>query len=318
MEWRKHIDALPQPPEIVAPAVYRWDLASEHAYTRYSALRNLQRARLPMPVIDRVYVALDDSDVIVRTEATRLFEQQARADGDWPKSVPAILLRSVDAGDPGLKRAALGALAHPDMSAAVPHLMAETDEREARVYALARMNDVRTFPVLRKAALDLNIGPRARSACIRTLASDPDARDVLMRATGSPERGVRRLARAALMRLDGRLADVEDRQAKNASDAALAAATEAVHMGGTRAIVRIALDPSARSIDRVHACLLLGTMRSRDSVPALRRLCRPGIDSAVRLEALRSLVRITGETQGYRAAQRARDREAVFRRWASG
>ena len=80
---------------------------------------------------------------------------------------------------------------------------------------------------------------------------------------------------------------------------------------------RVGKDQRIAQADRVNACVLLGRVHAGDSISSLQRLCRPGIDSTVRLAALRSLVRITGKTRGYRPAQSARDRERAFRAWAT-
>ena len=80
--------------------------------------------------------------------------------------------------------------------------------------------------------------------------------------------------------------------------------------------MRLALDPSEEEELRIRACEQLGEDRARVAVPALRRLCRAGVEPRVRLEAMRALVAITGESRGYAPAQPASEREAAFRAWA--
>jgi len=316
-EWRKHIKALQPPPMLVAPAVYRWDLASNDAYTRYAALRNLRRAPLAPSIADRLFAAVADSDVVVRTAATRLFANRARADLEWPATMTKTLVGACDHGDRELQRAALGALADPRMVTAVPRLLRQREERDATLYALAVIGDARAFGLLRRGANDLSLSSRTRAACLRSLASDPAARTVLHRATGAPERSVRRVAHAALMRLDTKLATVAAEFAAGAQVIMVSASKQAAELGGTPGLVGIALDPSRDSRDRVNACVLLGRIHAGDSISGLQRLCRPGVDSDVRLAALRALVRITGKTRGYRLAQSARERERAFRAWAT-
>jgi HEAT repeat protein len=68
--------------------------------------------------------------------------------------------------------------------------------------------------------------------------------------------------------------------------------------------------------DRAAACRDLGRMGAEDAVPALKRLCRARVEERVRLEAIRALVAITGETRGFEPAQGASAREAAYRAWA--
>jgi len=56
--------------------------------------------------------------------------------------------------------------------------------------------------------------------------------------------------------------------------------------------------------------------RVEAAVPLLQRLCLPQEEDRLRLEAVRALVRITGETRGYEPGQRATAREAALRAWA--
>ena len=79
--------------------------------------------------------------------------------------------------------------------------------------------------------------------------------------------------------------------------------------------MRRATDLGAPLEERVLACRGLAEREERDALPLLRRLCGPRVPERLRLEALRALVRITGETRGFRAGQPAREREAVFRAW---
>jgi len=317
-EWIEHIRGLRPPPVLIASPVYRWDLGSNLAYTRYAALRRIRRHPFPHSLEDRVVACVDDSNVIVRTEASRLMQRDARA------GVADALAESLDWDDPHLKSAALRALAHPMMGAAVSRLLAEKVDREDAIRALAAIRDWRAFPRLRAASTNVLYSVRTRARCMRALGGDENARRVLTDALGSRHQELQFAARRALRMLDsmGSRAPTQPTVRPSVQPAvttveATEPASTVVH-GDRRALIRVASDPTAQREDRVRACMLLGVLRATNAVPALQRLCRSGVDRTVRLEALRSLVRITGEKRGFKAAQGARARERAFRRWAAG
>jgi len=300
-EWKEHLAALEPAPAIVRTTPHAWELASESAFVRYAALKRIVSFPFPDDLEAGVFACLRDGDVAVRTEATRLMRQDPREEGVY------ALLASLDRGDPGLRKEAMRALGHRVMDRAVPRLLEETEDRAGALRALAGIGDARAFPALRKAALDRGLDAETRARCIRTLGRDPAAAAVLERILKSEESALAGPARRALVRL-GALEDP--------SASLLAASEQPLDRRGTRDLVRMALDPSEDTDLRLRACEQLGNIRARVAVPALRRLCRAGVDAAVRLEALRALVRITGEARGYEPGQPASEREAAFRAWA--
>jgi len=68
--------------------------------------------------------------------------------------------------------------------------------------------------------------------------------------------------------------------------------------------------------DRATACRELGRLGADDALPALKRLCRARVEDRVRLEVIRALVAITGETRGFEPGQSATARERAYRAWA--
>jgi HEAT repeat protein len=300
-EWREHIGGLKPAPAIVQTPPYPWEFESDNAFMRYSALRRVQRNPFPERLETGIFACLRDGDVAVRTQATRIMRRDPRTEGVY------ALLKSLDWGDPQLKREALSALGHHSMVRAVPRLLEETEARGGALRALAAIGDARAFPALRKAALDDSLDPVTRAACVRTLGRDPAARATLERARSSGNAELRDEAKRALIRL-GALEDPESM--------VLAAASTALARRSARDLMRLALDPSEEEELRIRACEQLGEDRARVAVPALRRLCRAGVEPRVRLEAMRALVAITGESRGYAPAQPASEREAAFRAWA--
>ncbi|MHC4952546.1 MAG: DUF1570 domain-containing protein [Planctomycetota bacterium] len=311
--WRKHIAGLRSPPAITAAAVYRWDLASSRAYTRFAALRRVLRRPFPKGLEAPILACVGDPDVIVRTEAARLMQRDPRG------AAADELVRSLDWGDPTLKNEALHALAHESMGRAVPRLMREKTDREGAARALAAIGDKRTYGRLRTAAVNLRFSASTRARCLTALRDDPAAIHILRTQSKSRERSVRAAARAALLKLQRRRPTLTERQAEMQDDMILSSApNKAVARGGARGLIEVIADPSRDAQERARACVVLGVLRAGEAVPALKRLCRNGVDPTIRLEAVRSLVRITGETRGFQAGQSARAREAVYRRWASG
>ncbi|MEM8885786.1 MAG: DUF1570 domain-containing protein [Planctomycetota bacterium] len=296
--WRTHISLLETPPPLVKAAPYAWELTSDNAFDRYAALRRIHKHPFPASLEPGVFACLRDDDVIVRTEAARLMQRDPRAPGVY------ALLKSLDWGDEELKAATLRALGHRSMRAAVPRLLEETESREEALRALAGMGDARAFPALRDAALDPDLSLPTRRRAIRVLARDPSARPTLRRvAEKAKSADLRQAARDALVRGHGDLAP--DRGVTRGSRPA-------------KALLRDAIDPSRSEYQRRKAMGELAKLRHRPAVPALQRLCRPGVEPAIRLEAIRTLVAITGETRGYEPGQPASERAAAFRAWMPG
>ncbi|MHC4940623.1 MAG: HEAT repeat domain-containing protein [Planctomycetota bacterium] len=302
-EWRAHLDGLQPAPAIVRTPPYAWEFEAENAFVRYSALRRIHRIPFPERFESGIFACLRDGNIAVRTQATRVVKRDPREQGVY------ALLKSLDWGDPQLKQEALRALGHRSMGRAVPRLLEETEAREGALRALATIGDARAFPALRDAVLDRNLDVTTRTLCVRTLGRDPAARTVLERARSSSVAEIRAEAKRALIRLS---------KLESAETMVLAAADTAFSRFTTRDLIKIVLDPSEDEELRIRACEQLGENRSRVAIPALKRLCRAGVEPRIRLEAVRALVQITGETRGYAPGQSASDREAAFRAWADG
>jgi len=311
-EWLAHIRGLRAPPILVAAPVYRWDLGSNHAFTRYAALRRIRNRPFARGLEDRVLACVDDSNVIVRTEAARLMARDPR------EGAARALTGSLDWDDAPLKKAALRALSHPTMEAAVPRLLRETVYREEAARALAAIRDRRSFPLLREAARNSSYSISTRARCLRALGGDGSARSLLSNALDSEHRELRSAARSSLRLLDSRGQEAAAQVEVSATPEPEPEPATTAIKGDARSLLLVAIDPTQERKDRIRACILLGALRSKIAVPELQRLCRAGVDAPVRLEALRTLVRITGETRGFEPGQGDREREQVFQRWAAG
>jgi hypothetical protein len=294
--WRVHVRDLPEPPAPSRPPVYAWELRSPHAFVRFSAIARLDGNPLPSDLRPGLRRCLRDADIAVRTAAARILALHMDAD-----AVPGMIA-AIDAGDPELKSIALKALACRDATAAVPRLLDEKEERDLALRALATIGDPRTFPTLRRALRDPLLDARTRSACAAALVADPDARHALHEAAADDDTAVRSAARVALAR-SGKADRVEQRPAARLAP------------GEARRLLDTLRDPSAPLSARRLACRRLGAARASAAVPLLRRLCGPEWSDALRLAAVRALVKITGETRGFEPGQPASKREAAYRAW---
>jgi len=290
-QWRAHVRALPLPPAPLAAPVYAWELDSPRAYVRFSALRRLQ-ADLAPDLRPGVLRAQRDDDLIVRTEACRVLGRHMGKD-----AVVGMIL-SLDLGDEELKGLALKALALRGAKIAVPRLLREQDDRVHAVRALAEIGDPRAFAKLRDALGDPLLPAGLRARCAAALADDPAAKVVLDLALSDREPAVRNAAQTALGRR---------------KDAAAPAKRRRASVGRN---LRILNDPTATPAQRRLACRMLGIARAQAAVPLLKRLCAPQLPDRLRLEAVRALVRITGETRGFQPGQGASARESAYRAWA--
>ena len=296
-DWHAHIRGLSRPEAPPRPRVYAWELSARSPWVRFHALHRLSRGPLPADLRRGVVKLLDDPDVIVRTAAVTLL--QRRVD----RTVAARLLENLDAGDALLRREALRALATPAAAVAVPRLLAEREDRVLALEALVAIGDPRARGTLRLAVLDSLFPDVLRARCANALADDPESLSTLRLATSDRSAIVRSAARAALRRTARDTVQMSMRgiPARRRGDL--------LHTLG---------DAGAALADRVAACEELARAREARAVPRLRRLCAAGHADALRLAAVRALVRITGETRGFRPGQRAREREAALRRWADG
>jgi len=289
--WREHIAALPEPTPARTPPVYAWELSSPNPYVRYAALRRLEGTDGLAPDLrPGLARCVRDADLVVRTAAAEL------ASGNMDASLVPPLVAALDLGDPALKSAALLALAFPGAREAVPRLLAEREEPEAALAALVAIGDPRAFPLLREAVRDPLLPAVLRARCVTLLAADPRAEAPLKGALLDREPVVRTAARTALGRREDREEILDEREQARLLD---------VLRGPTRSFA-----------ERRHACRMLAMARVEAAVPLLQRLCRPQEEDRLRLEAVRALVRITGETRGYEPGQRATAREAALRAWA--
>jgi len=326
-EWHAHLARTVMPPEADRPPVYRWELTSANPFVRFSGLRNLEGVTMTPGLRAAVLRCASDRDLVVRTEACRRLALAMDAD-----AVPS-LVTALRVGDAELRRIAIPALARADARDAVPLLVKEREHRDLALRTLAAIRDPIAFPSLRAAVVDVSLPASVRARCAAALAVDEEAVPELTVAAGDDAVAVRAAARASLLRL-GRSFDVDTGTARvhraneqarlalglPASEAAPGEALFAVGpeeeqeaIDRLRSLLR---DPLAPDRDKVRACVRLAAAGSRRSVPLLQRLCLPRHSDSVRLEAVRALVRITGETRGYEPGQPASDREAVFRAWA--
>jgi HEAT repeat protein len=289
--WRAHVRTLPLPAAPAAAAVYAWEIDSPRAYVRFAALRRLQ-THLPPDLRPGVLRAQSDNDLVVRKEAGRVLARHMGED-----AVVGMVL-SLDVGDEELKGIALKALARRGAKVAVPRLLRETDDRVHAVRALAEIGDPRAFPRLRDALGDPLLPAGLRARCAAALVADPNAKVVLDLALRDREPAVRNAAQTALGRRQDASAPAEKRQASVSRN------------------LRILNDPTATGAQSRLACRMLGSAVAQAAVPRLKQLCAPCYPDRLRLEAVRALVRITGETRGFEPGQGARSREAAYRAWA--
>lgn len=304
-DWRDHISRLVPPPALLPAPAYAFELESDKAFVRYSALRRVRQNPFPERLEAGIFACLRDDDVTIRLEATRIMQRDPRSDGVY------ALLDSLDWGDPELRANAFRALSHPSMERAVPRLLKERLDRDEALLALASIGDARSFPELREAVLDETLPLVTRLRSMRTLVRDPGATRTFERARTDPEGAIRRTAKWAMLR-SGQSTPHSEIEATllDESDSRLL---------GTNAedLARIAIDPSEDLDLRVKACTRLAEEKAEEATDNLRRLCRPGMPARLRLEAVRALIEITGERRGFEAGQGARQREVVFKRWSS-
>jgi HEAT repeat protein len=281
--WLAHLAALPEPAPAPAAPVYAWELESVRPFVRYAALRRLSTSGLEPDLRAAAVRCLLDGDLVVRGAACELLAGRMAED-----CVPG-LVACLDLGDADLRRASLRALAHPCASEAVPRLLAEAEDKDLALDALAAIGDPRGFRAMRAAVANrfVRLGTRAR--CASALAADEDGLETLLQAAADSDATLRTAARAALIRREGG--------------------------GMVGRLVRVLEDPAAPAESKIEACGLLAATGAEEAVPVLRRLCRPGTPERVRLEAIRTLVRITGDTKGFEAGQGEHDREAALRAW---
>ncbi|MGQ0614232.1 MAG: HEAT repeat domain-containing protein [Planctomycetaceae bacterium] len=331
--WHASIVALPPAGEAPRAPVYLGELHHADAYVRWHAAGRLGGAAIDRDLRRAAVALLDDPDLMVRVAAG-----EALAPFPDHDLVPAFV-RALDCGEPALKATALRALAHPCADAAVPRLLEEVEakgEREGALSALAAIGDPRAFPALRAALVDPRLPGTLRARCAATLESDPEAYAVLAAAAFDNDAAVAAAARASLEAIQRSADESQDRDFTaelqrlaleiEAFRTARREATATLVDGrrlpdptsptGIAALLDLLRDASAPASVRAGACALLGSAGARDAIPALRRLCGPSYPERLRLEAVRALVRLTGETRGFAPGQGARDREAAFRAWA--
>lgn len=280
--WHEHVRALPEPALPVAAPAYAWELSSKNPYVRYAALRRLEGKGVSPDLRPGALACLGDDDIAVRAAACRALAG-AMAEDAVPGMVAAL-----DLGDREMKETALRALAFPGASAAVGRLLNERDDRLGALRALTAIGDPRANDLIAAALLDPLLPAGLRARCKEALRRQaPEARPVV--ATAPAVRGEQ--DRAHVAPAPGAPPD----PAK---------------------VERLIAVLSDMTADRVHACRDLGLMGASDAVPALKRLCRARVEERVRLEAVRALVAITGETRGFEPGQGATARAAVYRAWA--
>jgi HEAT repeat protein len=286
--WHEHVRGLPEPAFPPPAPVYAWELGSKNPYVRYGALRRLAGAPVPDDLRPGVLLCLRDDDMAVRAAACR-----ALAGAMGEDAVPGMI-EALDLGDPDMKDAAMRALAFPGAAAAVPRLLDERQDRLGALRALATIGDPRSNHLLAAALEDPLLPQGLRARCAETLARFAEATPHLRAALADASPAVRTAARTGL-------------------DRAAAAPRAPLDPAKAKRLIAILEDPSA---DRLDACRELGRAGAAEAVPALKRLCRPQAGERLRLEAVRALVAITGETRGFEPGQPASAREAAYRAWA--
>ncbi len=291
--WRRHLKKLQKLSTPRGQPVYAWEVTSQRAWVRHAALSRLSGRNVPAEIVPAVRACLRDLDVIVRTDAVRIMARR------MDERTASDLLPSLDLGDKDLKRATLQALAHPSAAVAVPRLLRETDDPRRALEALAGIGDPRGYRTLREGLLTRGLPSATRARCAGALGHHRDDMLYLRLAQDDPARSVRIAAQAALLRLSKLTAPADLRKILDVT-----------------VLIDTLSDAHIPDRSKSHACTLLGMVDAKDAIPALRRLCTPKHDDTVRLAAARALVKLTGETRGFEAGQRARDREAALRRWA--
>ena len=329
--WHAHLRGLKTLAAIRIAPVASWELTAKRTFTRLSALSRLRFGSVSEKFRKDVVNALFDADIMVRTAAARLVEQDMGADA------VTGLVAALDAGDPELKTIVLRALAHPDAGDAVVRLAAEREQRDEAITALCAIGDDRAHKTLREALLDRSLSAATRARCARALRGRRNSYTNLVVATYEEDPEVRKAARGALesivvtramdagkilaAKVDGWLTEVSVSDLKSADErrARVAALVLGPDAGSdaVRVLVRILGTSSASSRFKIRACVLLGDAKTQAAVPELKRLCRVHVPDRVRLAAIRALVKITEETRGFVPAQRISEREAAYRAWAA-
>jgi HEAT repeat protein len=309
--WRDHVARLPVPAPEAPPPVYAFELRARNPWERYVALTRLRAGPLPARVAPELLPLLSDPDFAVRAAAARAVAPVLTAEAVPP------LLDSLDTADRTLRQAALRALANPAASAAVPRLVAETRERDLALDALAAIGHPDALPLLRTALLEDRVSSATRARIASALRADGGARAALELAQQDADASVRVAASQALAELDRAAGAAEgpDPGEAYARRSALERAVP-VDRSSPAALLDLLSTASAPEPQRLAACALLGDLRASEAIPLLRRLCGSAHPDRLRIEAMRALVRITGETRGYRPGQGARAREAALRAWA--
>jgi len=331
--WHASIAAIPPVGEPSRAPVYLGELAHADAFVRWSAVGRLGGAAIDRDLRRAAVALLDDSDLMVRVAAGEALAPYPDHD-----AVPAFV-RALDSGEPTLKAAALRALAHPCADAAVPRLLEELEaegEREGALGALAAIGDRRAHAALRAAVVDPLLPGALRARCAAGLESDPEAYAALAAAAFDSDAAVAAAARASLEAIQRSAEEKPDRDftaelqrlaleieafrtARHDATATLVDGRrlpDPTSATGIAALLDLLRDASAPASVRAGACALLGSAGAREAVPALRRLCGPTHPERLRLEAVRALVRLTGESRGFQPGQGARAREEAFRAWA--
>jgi HEAT repeat protein len=283
--WHEHIRGLPEPKLPIPGATYPWELASRNPFVRYAALHRLEGLDVPPDLRAGALACLADEDLAVRAAACRALA------GAMGEDAVRGMVEALDLGDAGMKETAMRALAFPGAAAAVDRLLAERDDRLGALRALTAIGDPRANHLIASALKDplLPSGLRARcTEALRRQTEDAPLAEAALAARAAPR-----------------------------GDAGPAAAAPAPppDPGRVERLLAVLQDVNA---DRAAACRDLGRMGAEDAVPALKRLCRARVPERVRLEAVRALVAITGETRGFEPAQAASAREAAYRAWAEG
>ncbi|MHC4930643.1 MAG: HEAT repeat domain-containing protein [Planctomycetota bacterium] len=319
--WHAHLRGMKEPPAVMVPPVYGWELGSRNAYVRYAALRRLGQGELREGLLR----CMRDRDLYVRTQACRRMAERL------DRNAVSAMTAALDLGSPELKRIAIDALANPIATEAVPRLANETDLREEALLALTVIGDPGGFPALRDGLTDRMLSARTRANCAAALAEDPGSVAALIVAASDTERKVRSAARASLLRLGrdfkperpadwGAELDFLRRQMelgrKELHPEVSYALLQVAGHKGVDQLLELLEDGSASPTTRARICALLALAGSKRALPALRRLCWPRNPELVRLEAIRALVHLTGERRGFEHGQPARAREAAFRAWA--
>jgi HEAT repeat protein len=283
-QWHEHIRGLPEPKLPAAAAPYPWELASTNPYVRYAALRRIEGGPVPTDLRPGALACLADGDIAVRAAACRALA------GAMGEDAVRGMVEALDLGDPEMKETAMRALAFPGATAAVERLLDERDDRLGALRALAAIGDPRALLLIASELEDPLLPPGLRARCTEALRRHGD----LAPPTAPPP-----AVRAGRPR--------DDAGSKSAAPAAPPDPAKVERLLATLADL---------TADRAAACRDLGRMGAEDAVPALKRLCRARVEERVRLEAIRALVAITGETRGFEPAQGASAREAAYRAWA--